>query len=81
MLFGEHAREMISPETGLAFVEKLCEGQKSNQEMVIKTLEKFRFQIVVNANPSSRKKVENGDYCLRVNENGLLFALLFNKNC
>jgi len=25
--------------------------------------------MIINANPYSRKKVENGEYCLRVNEN------------
>jgi hypothetical protein len=29
------------------------------------------FVVVVNANPESRKKVEEGDYCLRTNEHGV----------
>jgi hypothetical protein len=27
--------------------------------------------MIVNANPDSRKKVENGQFCLRENENGV----------
>ncbi|CEM07954.1 unnamed protein product [Vitrella brassicaformis CCMP3155] len=29
------------------------------------------FSIVVNGNPQSRRRVENGDYCVRVNEHGV----------
>jgi Zinc carboxypeptidase len=62
-LFGEHAREMISPETGLLFLKQLCGGKT-------KILEKFEIQVILNANPLSRERVEKGEYCLRVNENG-----------
>ena len=62
-LFGEHAREMISPETGLLFLKQICNSKS-------RILEKYEIQIVLNANPISREKVEGGEYCLRVNENG-----------
>merc|ERR1719335_1347497 len=65
MVFGEHARELISPEIGLHFLRQLCgpegaELRKSNS-----------FLMVLNANPRSRRAVEAGDYCLRTNENGV----------
>lgn len=62
-LFGEHARELISPETGLLFLKQICNSKSQ-------ILEKYEIQIVLNANPLSREKVEKGEYCLRVNENG-----------
>ena len=70
LLFGEHAREMISPETGLNIAKALC-GQASTTVDVHENLHKFNYHMVLNANPDSRKKVEAGEYCLRVNENGV----------
>jgi len=64
---------MISPEAGLSFVEKICNNHIEENAMITKVLENFHLQIILNANPDSRKKVENGDYCLRVNENGFIF--------
>merc|ERR1719498_1300271 len=73
ILFGEHARELISPETGLALVKTLCgEGEQGMVGMLAKdVLKDSEFQIVTNGNPKSRRKVEQGDFCLRVNENGV----------
>lgn len=73
VLFGEHARELISPETGLALVKTLCgEGERGMIGMLAKdVLKDSEFQIVTNGNPKSRRKVEQGDFCLRVNENGV----------
>jgi len=70
MLFGEHSRELISPESGLHFIETLCgeTGLSSRAKEVLKDTE---FQIVVNGNPESRRKVESGDFCLRVDPNGV----------
>merc|ERR1719486_379580 len=70
LLFGEHARELISPESGLHFVKSLC-GENGFKERAAKILQDSEFQIVVNGNPESRKHVETGDYCLRVNPNGV----------
>lgn len=70
MLFGEHARELISPETGLHFVKSLC-GETSFAAKSKEVLKDSEFQIIVNANPASRAKVEQGHYCLRVNQNGV----------
>lgn len=63
LLFGEHARELISAESGLHFVKTVCE-----QKNVLRNNE---FMMVLNANPGSRATVEQGDWCLRVNPNGV----------
>ena len=76
VLFGEHAREMISPEAGLSLVEKICNNEVEKNEVITNLLQKYHFQIILNANPASRRKVENGDYCLRVNENGKINVIL-----
>lgn len=70
ILFGEHSRELISPESGLHFVKTLC-GETDLSEQAKHVLRDSEFQIVVNANPESRKKVEQGDFCLRVNPDGV----------
>lgn len=70
LLFGEHSRELISPESGLHLVKSLC-GETSLAQQAQKALEDSEFQIVVNGNPGSRRKVEGGDFCLRTNPNGV----------
>jgi len=70
LLFGEHARELVSPESGLHFIKTLC-GQTGLSDRAKEVLKDNEFQIIVNGNPHSRKKVEQGEFCLRVNENGV----------
>jgi len=70
LLFGEHARELISPESGLHFIKTLC-GVVGDKERTAEVLKDSEFQIVVNGNPASRKSVERGDFCLRVNPSGV----------
>jgi len=70
LLFGEHSRELISPESGLHFVRSLC-GETDLGPRAKEVLKENEFQIVVNGNPGSRKKVEQGDFCLRVNPAGV----------
>jgi len=70
LLFGEHARELISPESGLHFAKTLC-GEVGDKDRAASILKDSEFQMVINGNPGSRKGVENGDYCLRVNPNGV----------
>lgn len=71
-VFGEHARELISPETGLEFVRTLCgQGDPNNQDLVARVLGNTTFVIMPNANPVSRKEVEFGKYCKRTNEEGV----------
>merc|ERR1719191_1937187 len=69
-LFGEHARELISPESGLHLIQSLC-GETDLSDKARETLKDSEFEIVLNGNPRSRSKVEQGDFCLRVNENGV----------
>lgn len=61
---------MISPETGLFFLKNLC-NKKGKDTKIDYILNNFEIQMVLNANPTSRRKVEEGDFCLRVNENGI----------
>lgn len=72
ILFGEHSRELISPESGLHLVRMLC-GEASEEEvkMARETLRDSEFELVLNANPRSRLKVEGGEYCLRTNPAGV----------
>merc|ERR1719235_471379 len=70
-LFGEHARELISPESGLELVKTLCGQNPTLSDKARETLKDSEFEIVVNGNPNSRSKVEQGDFCLRVNEAGV----------
>lgn len=70
LLFGEHARELISPESGLHFIKSLC-GETGLKERAAQILQDSEFQIVVNGNPESRGHVETGDFCLRVNPDGV----------
>eukprot|EP00933_Yihiella_yeosuensis_P016979 TRINITY_DN14330_c3_g1_i1.p1 TRINITY_DN14330_c3_g1~~TRINITY_DN14330_c3_g1_i1.p1 ORF type:complete len:403 (-),score=86.18 TRINITY_DN14330_c3_g1_i1:117-1325(-) len=67
LLFGEHARELISAESGLHFMKQLCSGS----ERANTVLAGSEFRIVPNGNPGSRRAVEAGDYCKRVNPEGV----------
>lgn len=76
LVFGLHARELLTVESALAFAKTLCgkgssKKAKSWEEEAEGALTKFDFVIVPNANPISRLKVEDGDYCLRTNEHGV----------
>jgi len=70
ILFGEHSRELISPESGFHLIQSLC-GETDLTDQAKEVLKDTEFRIVVNGNPNSRRKVETGDFCLRVNENGV----------
>jgi hypothetical protein len=72
ILAGEHPRELIAVEFVFKFVKLLCEKSNTTMRYYVDLLlsnliDKNNFRIIVNANPYSRKKVENGEYCLRVN--------------
>ena len=71
LLFGEHARELISPETAIRLLEDLCAPESAKDYMTREALKVAQFRIIPNGNPSSRAKVEFGQYCLRTNENGV----------
>ena len=58
---------MISVELGVNFVQELCSGSEVTKNL----LKAYEIWVVLNGNPHSRKKVEEGDYCLRTNPNGV----------
>ena len=69
LLFGEHARELISPETALAVMEDLCARNPSR--LTATALSHSQFRIIPNGNPAARRLVEGGEYCMRSNVNGV----------
>jgi len=72
MLFGEHSRELISPELGYFMIKAICSNVKEYTKSTInKILEQNKFLIVPIVNLPGRMDVENGDYCKRTNENGV----------
>lgn len=71
LLFGEHSRELIGPETGLMLLKMLCGEETTKKGSVEEALRDSEFQLILNANPSSRLRVEAGEYCLRENPNGV----------
>lgn len=60
-IFGEHPRELISVELALYLIQTLCEDDKLQTQLII----------IINANPEARQRVENGEFCLRTNNNGV----------
>lgn len=70
IIFGEHARELITVESGLDFVRTLC-GDGDKAERAGHVLDNTDFVILPNANPISRAKVEKGYACKRTNEDGV----------
>lgn len=71
ILFGEHSRELISPESGLHFLRMLCGDAPSNAIPGSSILRDNEFVMVLNGNPRSRAHVEHGEFCLRANPNGV----------
>merc|ERR1740117_2683367 len=72
LVFGEHARELISPESGLHFAQTLCgQGNVAEGEHADALLNDVEFTLIPNANPIARKQVEKGAYCKRTNENSV----------
>lgn len=68
-LFGEHARELVSPETALALIKSLCASNRT--AMASAALQSTQFRIIPNGNPASRQQVEGGEFCLRANAKGV----------
>mmetsp|Transcript_82054 Transcript_82054/g.129200 ORF Transcript_82054/g.129200 Transcript_82054/m.129200 type:complete len:437 (-) Transcript_82054:19-1329(-) len=69
-VFGEHARELVSPESGLDLLRTLC-GRGKGTSRVSDLLDHVEFTVVPNANPLGRQKVEEGYYCKRTNEDNV----------
>lgn len=70
-IFGEHPRELISSELSQFFLAEICKGYSKKDKQVMKMLKEYTLYIVHDANPLGRKKVDDGDSCNRVNENGV----------
>jgi len=66
---GEHARELIGSEAAFQFVKDLCSG--GSNQLVQQSSRNTEFKIIVNANPTSRRLVENGAHCLRASTRGV----------
>ena len=62
LLFGEHARELVSVETAFDLIQEICGN--SHLEGVV-------FKIIPNANAKSRRLVEQGEFCRRVDIDGV----------
>ncbi|CAK0858870.1 unnamed protein product [Prorocentrum cordatum] len=71
LMFGEHSRELISPESGLRLLKVLCGERDSAGHDIPQILKHSEFEMVLNGNPRSRLKVEDGDFCLRANPDGV----------
>lgn len=72
VLFGEHSRELISPESGLYLLKVLCEKAAGDgTSTAAETLRDSEFEIVLNGNPRSRREVEAGAFCTRTNPDGV----------
>jgi len=65
-IFGIHGREYIASETGLAFLQKLCDGSDASKAL----LTAVDFRIVPVMNPAGRMKVEIGASCSDQRKNG-----------
>lgn len=71
LVFGEHARELVSSESALHFLRNLCGLGSVSEGNARKTLSSIDFVLVPNSNPAGRKLVESGSFCKRTNENGV----------
>jgi len=74
LVFGLHARELVSVESALVLLQTLCgQGPGDSQFSGIRdrVLDRVEFTIVPNANPIGRKEVEKGYYCKRTNEDSV----------
>jgi len=84
-VFGEHPRELISPETGLTMLQGLCgavpacdgcteshDGTLAALREAAKTSAQTQWLVVLNSNPLTRKKLEeSSDFCLRLDPEGV----------
>ena len=71
LLFGEHARELISPETAIRMANDLCGRNGKVRDLAVEVLVHTIFHIVPVGNPMGRALVEGGNFCQRENENSV----------
>lgn len=70
LIFGEHARELITSETALVLIKHLASNQ--NASAVARLLSAgATIHILPVVNPSGRALVEDGAFCRRTNEHGV----------
>lgn len=69
LIAGEHARELISTELIIYFIRNLLNNNNSKKYNFI--LRNFIITIIPNANPQMRLRVEEGEFCMRTNTNGV----------
>jgi len=71
-IFGEHSREIITTELALYFIKSICSKfSKYDMDTRKEIMKRNYFIIVPIVNEFGRKKVEQGNYCKRTNENGV----------
>ena len=73
LIFGEHAREVITVETALQLVENVAAEVRSPSSGIVGKLlaTGADLYIVPNVNPRGRRLVEDGAFCRRTNEHGV----------
>jgi len=69
--FGEHARELISTESGLAFARALCDANSPHAAKAKQVLKDSEVLILPSINQDGRSRVEHGEYCVRGNGRGV----------
>jgi hypothetical protein len=73
MIFGEHSRELLSPEQALFLVKVLCKVEPNfdDDETIDAILSQNKIILVPIVNVYGRKIVEQGNYCKRTNEHNV----------
>jgi len=79
MYFGEHARELISPETALRFTQMLCDVHPTGHTTpdneaavrISKVLDKSDIVLFPLINVDGHNRVTHGSYCTRTNHRGV----------
>ncbi|KAJ8906356.1 hypothetical protein NDN08_002849 [Rhodosorus marinus] len=70
-VFGEHGRELITSEVALKVVQDICNGEGTDAETARDELQRSEVHLVPVLGASSRRLAEMGEYCERLNSNGV----------
>mmetsp|Transcript_22068 Transcript_22068/g.89490 ORF Transcript_22068/g.89490 Transcript_22068/m.89490 type:complete len:460 (-) Transcript_22068:388-1767(-) len=70
-VFGEHGRELITSEVALKVVQNICNGEGTDAETAREELKRSEVHLVPVLGASSRRLAEMGEYCERLNSNGV----------